>query len=154
MRIALGIMGVAIALLAPGCSGGGDSGGPSYTPPPNPLANPPDGIPAGNPDGHSVVPAAAWPVDTSTPDHVIGTGTPASCTPEAFIAAVALGGKIVFNGGSAPFTITLTQPSKVYNNANPDVVIDGGGLVTLSGGGATRILYMNTCDPALVWTTR
>ena len=27
------------------------------------------------------------------------------------------------------------------------------GLVTLSGGGARRILYMNTCDEAQVWTT-
>ena len=27
------------------------------------------------------------------------------------------------------------------------VVIDGGGLVTLSGGGERRILYQNTCDP-------
>ncbi|MCA9614996.1 MAG: hypothetical protein KC586_19705, partial [Myxococcales bacterium] len=28
-----------------------------------------------------------------------------------------------------------------------------GGLVTLSGGGTTRILYMNTCDMNQVWTT-
>jgi hypothetical protein len=40
----------------------------------------------------------------------------------------------------------------VFNN-RPDVVIDGGGLVTLDGQGARRILYMNTCDPDLVWTT-
>jgi hypothetical protein len=26
-------------------------------------------------------------------------------------------------------------------------------LITLSGGGSRRILYMNTCDPDLVWTT-
>jgi hypothetical protein len=32
-------------------------------------------------------------------------------------------------------------------------VIDGGGKVTLSGGGQRRILYMNTCDPDQVWTT-
>jgi hypothetical protein len=38
-------------------------------------------------------------------------------------------------------------------NDKPDVVIDGGGLITLSGGGATRILYMNTCDQNQVWTT-
>jgi phosphonate transport system substrate-binding protein len=29
---------------------------------------------------------------------------------DATIAAVASGGKIVFNGGTAPFTITLTRP--------------------------------------------
>jgi hypothetical protein len=33
------------------------------------------------------------------------------------------------------------------------VVIDGGGLVTLSGAGRRRILYQNTCDPKQVWTT-
>jgi len=32
-------------------------------------------------------------------------------------------------------------------------VIDGGGKVTLSGSGKTRILYMNTCDPDQKWTT-
>ena len=32
-------------------------------------------------------------------------------------------------------------------------MIDGGGLVTLCGGGKRRILYMDTCDPAQVWTT-
>ena len=43
--------------------------------------------------------------------------------------------------------------AKVFNDAAPEVVIDGGGLVTLSGMGERRILYMNTCDPSLVWTT-
>ncbi len=33
------------------------------------------------------------------------------------------------------------------------MVIDGGGRVTLDGRGRARILYMNTCDPGLVWTT-
>jgi len=38
-------------------------------------------------------------------------------------------------------------------NFPTDIVIDGGGKVTLSGGGTTRILYMNTCDEAQHWTT-
>jgi hypothetical protein len=38
-------------------------------------------------------------------------------------------------------------------NTRPRVVLDGGGLVTLSGEGRRRILYMDTCDPAQVWTT-
>jgi hypothetical protein len=38
-------------------------------------------------------------------------------------------------------------------NASPEVVLDGGGLVTLSGEGRRRILYMDTCDPAQIWTT-
>jgi len=32
-------------------------------------------------------------------------------------------------------------------------VLDGGGKVTLSGGGMIRILYMNTCDPEQQYTT-
>lgn len=119
----------------------------------NPLTNPDDGPPAGNPDGSSPVPAAAGPADVSAPDHVIGTGTPESCTADAFIAAVAQGGTIVFNGGSEPFTIVLDRTAKVFNDANPDIVIDGGGLVTLDGNGTVRILYMNTCDPDQHWTT-
>ena len=38
-------------------------------------------------------------------------------------------------------------------NTSAEVVLDGGGLVTLSGGGRRRILYMDACDPAQVWTT-
>jgi hypothetical protein len=119
----------------------------------NPLTNPLEGPPAGNPDGTSPVPAAARLEDVSHPDHVIGTGTPGSCTPEALIDAVAQGGTIIFNGGTEPFIITLDQPAKIFNDADPDVVIDGAGLVTLSGGGSTRILYMNTCDENQHWTT-
>ena len=119
----------------------------------NPLANPEDGPPAGNPDGNYPVPAEAGPVDVTQPDQVVGNGTPESCTCDAFIDAVARGGKIVFNCGPDPVTITLDRPAKVFNDANPDIVIDGGGLITLSGGGKTRILYMNTCDPDQHWTT-
>jgi hypothetical protein len=126
---------------------------PNYITFKNPLTNPADGPPAGNPGGNCPIPAEAGPGDISNPDHVIGTGTPQSCTPEAFIDAVARGGTIVFNGGSTPFTITLNRPAKVFNDAKPDIVIDGGGLVTLSGGGSTRILYMNTCDSIQHWTT-
>lgn len=138
----------AILLLLLACGSGG--GAPANTPqtPVDPVAGPP----AGNPEGKYPVPPEARAQDVSKPDHIIGTGTPESCTAEAFIAAVAQGGRIVFNGGAKPFTLTLPRPAKVYNN-KPDVVIDGGGLVTLSGGGKTRILYMNTCDPELVWTT-
>jgi len=110
-------------------------------------------IPVGNPEGMMPIPDEAKLEDVSHPDHIIGTGTPESCTAEAFIEAVAQGGTIVFNGGTEPFTITLTETAKIFNNANPDVIIDGGGLVTLSGGNNVRILYMNTADPNQVWTT-
>jgi S-layer homology domain len=107
---------------------------------------------AGNPTGHSPIPAAARPVDTSDPDRVVGTGTPASCTSAAVVNAVALGGIITFNCGPSPVTIPMGATARVFNN-RPNVVLDGGGRVTLDGQGARRILYMNTCDPALVWTT-
>lgn len=107
---------------------------------------------AGNPAGNFTVPVEARAADVSSPNHVVGTGTAASCTATAFIQAVAQGGKITFNCGADPVMITLTSPAKVFND-KPDVVIDGGGKVTLSGGGTTRILYMNTCDQSLVWTT-
>ncbi|HEY7704049.1 MAG TPA: hypothetical protein VID03_04385 [Acidimicrobiia bacterium] len=116
-------------------------------PPPRPLP------PAGNPDGHAAIPAAGQEEDTSNPDRVIGNGTPASCTSSAVVNAVALGGIITFDCGPNPVTIFMTQTAKVFNNTGPKIVIDGGGLVTLSGGGQRRILYMNTCDQAQVWTT-
>ena len=119
----------------------------------NPLANPENGPAAGNPDGNASVPPEAAPEDISNPDHIVGNGTPQSCTAEAFINAVALGGKITFSCGPEPVEITLTKPAKVFNDASANIVIDGGGLITLSGGGKTRILYMNTCDQNQHWTT-
>jgi hypothetical protein len=69
------------------------------------------------------------------------------------VAAVALGGIITFNCGAAPVTIQMTATAQIFNNAAPVTVIDGGGLVTLSGMGQRRILYMNTCDQNLVWSS-
>jgi S-layer homology domain len=106
----------------------------------------------GNPDGTASIPAGAGAVDTSSPDHVVGTGTPASCTSAAVVAAVAKGGVITFDCGPDPVRIRMAATAKVHND-KPDVVIDGGGLVTLDGQNARRILYMNTCDQSLVWTT-
>jgi len=119
----------------------------------NPLTNPEDGPPAGNPDGMCSIPSEAGLADVSSPRTVVGDGTPASCTGDAVIAAVAAGGVITFDCGPDPVTITLDRPAKVFNDTGPEIVIDGGGLVTLSGGGRTRILYMNTCDPDQHWTT-
>jgi len=99
------------------------------------------------------IPAGAGPEDVSNPTAVVGNGTPASCTSSAFVSAVALGGIITFDCGPDPVTITLEETARVFNDTGPEIVIDGGGLITLSGGGIRRILYMNTCDPDLVWTT-
>lgn len=112
-----------------------------------------NGPAAGNPQGTATIPVGAGAEDVSSPDVVVGDGTPQSCTCDAVVNAVAQGGKIVFNCGTNPHTIAMTKPAKVVNSANPDVIIDGGGLITLSGEGVTRILYMNTCDANQVFTT-
>jgi hypothetical protein len=114
---------------------------------------PPAAPPAGNPGGGATVPAEARAVDTSHPTRVIGTGTAASCTSQAVVAAVAAGGIIRFSCGPAPVTIAMTATAKVRNANGPRIVLDGGGRVTLSGGGRHRILYMNTCDQAQGYTT-
>jgi hypothetical protein len=134
---------VALAAVA-ACSSSSD--GTATTP-----TNPQDGPPAGYPDGHASIPPEAQAEDVSSPTTVIGTGTPASCTDDAFVAAVANGGVITFNCGPGPVTIVLTSTAKVFNNKGTKLVIDGGNKVTLSGGGTTRILYMATCDQAQVY---
>ncbi len=127
---------------------------PSASPSPSPSVKPSSApsLKAGNPNGHATVPAAARAVDTTHPSRVVGNGTPASCTSAAVVSAVAAGGIITFSCGPAPVTITMKATAKVRNTSSR-VVLDGGGLVTLSGGGARRILYMDTCDKAQVWTT-
>lgn len=121
-------MAAALALAA-GCGGGGDGGDPC------------------------AAPAGGFEEDVSRPDTVIGAGTRESCTGEAFVDAVARGGVITFDCGPDPVTIVVPRTAKVFNDTGPRIVVDGGGKVTLSGGGVRRILYMNTCDPAQVWTT-
>ncbi|CAM3731426.1 hypothetical protein [Nocardioides zeicaulis] len=83
---------------------------------------------------------------------VVGTGTPASCTSAAVVRAVARGGRIGFDCGPDPVTIVMRRTAKVVNTS-ARVVLDGGGLVTLSGDGRRRILYQDTCDRRQVWTT-
>jgi len=110
-------------------------------------AGPPD---AGNPDGHFAIPRAGRAVDTRHPDHVIGNGGPGSCTSAAVVRAVAAGGTITFNCGAEPLTIVMSSTARV-NKTRHLVVLDGGGLITLSGGGKRRILYSDTCEGT--WST-
>ena len=58
------------------------------------------------------------------------------------VAAVAAGGVITFSCGPAPVTITMTATATVPASSHL-VVLDGGGMVTLSGGGKTQVLSMN-----------
>jgi hypothetical protein len=127
---------------------------PTTVPPPPPTTSaPPPASPAGNQSGRVAVPAEGRAADTSRPTQVIGNGTPGSCTSEAVVATVAQGGVITFDCGPNPVTITMKATAKIRNDTGPEIVLDGGGRVTLSGGGQRRILYMNTCDKAQVWTT-
>lgn len=114
----------------------------------------------------AAVVASAAPVQASGPETraartstseraagaVVGSGTPGSCTSRAVVRAVAAGGRISFDCGPQPVTIAMRRTAKVVNTSST-VVLDGGGLVTLSGQGRRRILYLNTCDRAQVWTT-
>ena len=110
-------------------------------------------VPTGNPNGGAAVPADAQAADVSSPTAVVGTGVPQSCTSDNVIAAPRNGGTLVFDCGPDPVTIQMTETIRIFNDTGPEIVIDGGGLVTLSGNDAQRILYMNTCDPSLVWLT-
>ena len=75
-----------------------------------------------------------------------------SCTSRAVVRAVAKGGIIRFRCGPDPVRIEMKRTAKVVNTSRR-VVLDGRGLVTLSGGGKRRILYQNTCDQRQIWTT-
>jgi hypothetical protein len=104
----------------------------------------------GNPAGHFHVPPAGRAANTRHPTHVIGNGRPGSCTSAAVVRAVSAGGIITFNCGPNPVTIVMTKTARVIKSRHL-VVLDGGGLVTLSGGGKRRILYSDTC--AGTWST-
>ena len=100
----------------------------------------------GIPEARCDAPALA---DVSAPTATVGEGTPGSCTPAALQAAADAGGTIVFACGAAPITITVTEAITFAR----ETVIDGGGLVTLDGGGTSRIFYLdsdyNTPTPRL-----
>lgn len=110
-------------------------------------ASPPD---FGNPAGHAPVPRAGRAADVAHPRSVIGGGSPAGCTSAAVVRAVAAGGVIAFDCGPRPVTIVMRRTA-VVNKRSHLVVIDGGGLVTLSGAGRRRILLSDTC--AGTWST-
>ncbi len=69
------------------------------------------------------------------PQTALAGGTVTNCTEAGLNAALTGGGAVVFNCGPSPVTITVTSQKIIAQPTS----IDGGGLVTLSGGGATRI---------------
>jgi hypothetical protein len=112
--------------------------------------------PIGTGGGACTIPTAAAAADVSKPTTIVGSGTAASCTASAVTAAVAGGGVVTFNCGPDPLTIVVPEIEIINDGGvtkDGSVTIDGGGKITLSGGGKNRILRQNTCDSALHFTS-
>ncbi len=137
------LVGLVLAMLAmlAGC-GGGDGGGGGGG---GDGGGGPDRADAGPIDPPAAVcEAPVGLVDTSSPTAVIGQGSPESCTGEALRAAAEAGGTITFDCGAAPVTIALGE--QIVLPVDVDTVIDGGGLVTLDAGGASRHFFFEHLD--------
>jgi hypothetical protein len=68
---------------------------------------------------------------------VVGAGTAVSCTDAALDAALAGGGLVTFNcGGPALIDISIGTGTKTIG---ADTTVDGGGLITISGGHSARV---------------
>ena len=96
--------------MPPAAGPGGTDAGPR--PDPGPVPPPP-----------SVCTAPLALVDTTSPEHVVGDGTAASCTEAELRTAVSAGGTITFDCGAGPTTITLTAAPVPTR----DTTLDGGG---------------------------
>lgn len=119
-------------------AGGAPEGGPSVPTSDGGLFQ------TGNPKGSCAagVPAQGALVDTSRPTTVVGGGGAASCTFEALKSAVAAGGIITFDCGPGPVSVQVTETLKLPTDK--DTVIDGGGTITLDGGGAVQIMRFDS----------
>jgi hypothetical protein len=115
---------------SPGHDGGGTTGE-AGKPPPDV-----DGSAIPTPAATCTAPITA--ADTSKPTTVVGTGTAASCTAAALTSALTAGGIVTFNCGAKPATITVAATIELP--FDKDTVIDGGGKITIDGGGTVRIL--------------
>src|SRR5262249_28262390 len=70
---------------------------------------------------------------------VVGDGTPASCTEAALDTALAGGGTVTFNCGPAAALIVVTAAKTPTGMTT----VDGGGLITLSGGNGFQVFRVN-----------
>ncbi|HTY29510.1 MAG TPA: choice-of-anchor Q domain-containing protein [Mycobacterium sp.] len=78
------------------------------------------------------------PVARPTRRTVVGSGTTATCTAGALRSALRSGGYVTFDCGGGPVTIPVNQEITTTGTT----VIDGGGKVTLDGGGRNRIFVI------------
>ena len=81
--------------------------------------------------------------DKSATTVTVGTGTAASCTEAALATALSKGGVIRFSCGG---TATIHVTSQLALRTNVNTTLDGQGLITLDGGGATRLLYYSSAN--------
>jgi predicted outer membrane repeat protein len=81
--------------------------------------------------------AALWRPGLAHAGGAVGNGTPDSCTEAALNAALMDGGLVTFNCGGAK-TITFTY----YKTIEADTTIDGGGVITLSGGNTASLFQV------------
>jgi predicted outer membrane repeat protein len=86
---------------------------------------------------------ALFPASAFAASGVVGTGTPSSCTENAFNTVLnnvqaSGGGTITFDCGGSPFAIIFTAQKSI----SADVELDGAGLITLSGGNATSLFQV------------
>lgn len=105
--------------------------------------------------GRCAVPAGAGAESIANPTTVVGDGTKESCTAAKVVEAVGKGGVVTFNCGPEALVIKVPE-IKIFNNGGKgdgSVTIDGGNKITLAPVGDNRIIYQNTCDQSLVWTS-
>jgi hypothetical protein len=76
---------------------------------------------------------------------VVGTGSPDSCTNAALDAALQGGGLVTFNCGG-PATIDITTDTADGERITADTIIDGGGVITISGGDVRRVFSVYDAD--------
>ena len=89
----------------------------------------------------STVPAqdcAITPARIASDPTVLGDGTPGSISRADIQTALDTGGFIFLDQGPNPSTIVLDQQLVISREAT----LDGGGLITLSGNDATRVLFI------------
>ena len=87
---------------------------------------------------HPVSAQAIQPLSGQRLHAVVGNGTAASCTETALGTALAQGGDITFDCGSATHTIKFT----FYKQITQATSIDGGGLIILSGNQSTPLFQV------------
>ena len=86
------------------------------------------------------------PTPTRTPGGppiVVGKGTAASCTDAALNAGLTGGGVVTFNCGGGLVTIDISTGTGT-KTISADTTIDGGSLITISGGNSVGVFSVNT----------